>query len=154
MRRREILGAVVFFVFGSVTVILSLQMPIGTFRTAGPGLFPLCLGIMLMVLSSLFIVQVLLGAEGQDENDMDAAQEPGSPLLVVAFLAIVALTTLLMRTIGYPLASFLVMVGLLTILGLKRWPLNLALSFVIATGSYLVFVHVLKIPLPKGFLGI
>ena len=49
MKRDEIIEGVVLFLCGAGTVALSLQMPIGTFRMAGSGLFPLCLGIALML---------------------------------------------------------------------------------------------------------
>jgi hypothetical protein len=43
---------------------------------------------------------------------------------------------------------------LLRILGFKQWTLNLTVSLLTAAGSYARFVYGLKIPLPKGFLGI
>ena len=61
MKQNDVQGAVVFFVFGAITTILSLQMPIGSLRAAGSGLFPLGLGILLMVLSSAFIHESALG---------------------------------------------------------------------------------------------
>jgi hypothetical protein len=77
-----------------------------------------------------------------------------SALQVVAYLAVIVVTTMLWRTLGYAIVSFLLMLGLLRTLGLKRWPLNLTISFFTAAGSYALFVYALKIPLPKGFLGI
>ena len=55
MKRSEALGGGVIFLFGAVTAVLSLQMPIGSFRAAGSGLFPLCLGILLMALSAAYV---------------------------------------------------------------------------------------------------
>lgn len=37
--------------FGAVTALLSLQLPIGTLRGPGSGLFPLALGLILMGLA-------------------------------------------------------------------------------------------------------
>jgi hypothetical protein len=45
VNRDELIEGVVLFLCGGGTVALSLQMPIGTFRMAGSGLFPLCLVI-------------------------------------------------------------------------------------------------------------
>jgi len=154
MKQSEILSGGVIFLFGAVTAILSLQMPIGTFREAGAGLFPLCLGILLMVLSTACMVKGLWSAEEPIAQRASAAEEPGSPLPVVAFLAVMALTTLLLKTLGYLIVSFLLMVGLLRILGSRRWSLNLTLSLLTAAGSDILFVYLLKIPLPKGFLGL
>lgn len=156
MKQGDMVSGGVIFLFGALTVILSLQMPIGTFRAAGSGLFPLCLGILLMVLSALYMLNVLRSAKEEEEEKKDAPadEERGSLLPVVAFLAILALATLFLTTLGYPVVSFLLMLGLLRVLGSKRWPLNLAVSLVTAAGSHIVFVYLLKIPLPKGFPGI
>jgi hypothetical protein len=56
--------------------------------------------------------------------------------------------------LGYPLISFLLMLGLLRILGIKRWGLNILISVVAAVGSYFLFVKWLDIPMPKGWIGI
>jgi len=44
VKRDEIIVGIVIFVFGGMTTLLSLRMPIGTFRMAGTGMFPLFLG--------------------------------------------------------------------------------------------------------------
>ncbi|MBI4966248.1 MAG: tripartite tricarboxylate transporter TctB family protein [Desulfomonile tiedjei] len=154
MKPSDILGGGVIFLFGAITVVLSAQMPIGTFRAAGSGLFPLCLGLLLMALSAAFVAKGLLSAEKDAGTDAHAAEEPGLPLPVIAFLAIMAGTTLLLKPFGYLAVSFLLMVGLLRLLGSKRWPLNLALSLLTAAASHMLFVYLLKIPLPRGVLGI
>jgi hypothetical protein len=65
-----------------------------------------------------------------------------------------ALATLFLSSLGYPLIAFLLMVALLKILGMKRWPANILLSLATAAASYFLFIQWLKIPLPKGWLGI
>jgi len=154
MKRRDLIGGGVVFLFGAVTAVLSAQMPIGTFRAAGSGLFPLCLGILLMALSGAYMVQVFWSEKRPNEDGTSAAKEEGLSLPVIAFLTIMAVATLFLHTLGYAVVSFLLMAGLLRVLGLKRWPLNVALSLVTAAASHTLFVYVLKIPLPRGFLGI
>jgi putative tricarboxylic transport membrane protein len=154
MKQNDVQGAVVFFLFGAITAILSLQMPIGSLRTAGSGLFPLGLGILLMVLSLAFILKVLWVAKEEKKEDICAPEAPVSLLQVIAFLAIIVATTMLWGTLGFAVVSFLLMLGLLRILGFKQWSLNLTVSLLTSAGSYALFVHGLKIPLPKGFLGI
>jgi hypothetical protein len=55
MKRDEVVVGIVIFLFGAATTLLSLKMPIGTFRMAGTGMFPLFLGILLMILSAVGI---------------------------------------------------------------------------------------------------
>jgi branched-subunit amino acid transport protein AzlD len=79
---------------------------------------------------------------------------PGSLKQLMLFFGAMVLVTFFFNRLGYPLSSFLLMVALLRILGVKRWRLNLPLSFIAATVCYFLFVQWLKIPLPKGWIGI
>ena len=66
LKRDEIIVGIVIFLFGAVTALLSLRMPIGTFRMAGTGMFPLFLGILLMILSGAFILKIFF--QGKKEQ--------------------------------------------------------------------------------------
>lgn len=154
MKRHDLIGGGIVFLFGGVTAVLSLQMPIGTFRMAGSGLFPLCLGILLMLLSLLFLLNLLFGKKGAPQGSEPAAAIPANTKLVLQFLAITAVATLCLRFLGYPAFCLVIMLFLLRILGIRRPALLLGISVLTAAGAYLVFVWFLKIPLPKGLLGL
>ena len=154
MKRDEIVGGIILLIFGVITALLSLQMPIGTFRAAGTGLFPLLLAIFLMILSGVFLLNLFLRKKkklGKKEPEMKIH---GSARNVILFLGTMALATLFLNPLGYPLISFLLMVALLRILGTRRWTFNILLSLVTAAAAYFLFVGWLKIPLPKGWIGI
>jgi putative tricarboxylic transport membrane protein len=154
LNRNEIAVGIVIFLFGGATVLLSLIMPIGTFRMAGTGMFPLFLGVLLMILSSLFLLKIFFqGKEGQVKKEA-SIESSGAPIQLILFLGTMVLVTLFFNQFGYPLSSFLLMVALLRILGIKSWRFNLPLSFITAVVSYFLFVQWLKIPLPKGWIGI
>ncbi len=154
MKRDEAIVGVVIFLFGGVTALLSLRMPIGTFRTSGTGMFPLFLGILLMILSGAFILKIFFqGKEGQVKKEA-SIESSESPIQLILFLGTMALATLFFNQLGYPLTSFLLMVALLRILGIKRWGLNILISVVTAVGSYFLFVKWLDIPMPKGWIGL
>ena len=154
MNRDEIVVGIVIFLFGATTTLLSLRMPIGTFRMGGPGLFPLCLGIILMILSGAFILKTFFqGIKGQVKKEV-SIESSESPLQLVLFLGTMVLATIFFNKLGYPLVSFLLMLSLLRILGMKRWGLNILISAVTSAGSYFLFVQWLQIPMPKGWIGI
>jgi len=154
MNRDEIVVGIVIFLFGAITTLLSLKMPIGTFRMAGTGLFPFYLGIILMILSSVFILKIFFqGRKGQLKKEA-SIESSESPIQLILFLGAMVLATLFLNPLGYPLISFLLMVALLRILGIKRWGLNILISVVTAVGSYFLFVKWLDIPMPKGGIGI
>jgi putative tricarboxylic transport membrane protein len=153
LKKDEIIVGVVIFLFGAITALLSLRMPIGTFRMGGTGLFPLCLGIILMILSGVFILKIFFqGREGRVKKA--SIESSGSPMQLILFLGTMVLATLFFNRLGYPLVSFLLILGLLRILGMKRWGLNILISVVTAVGSYFLFVQWLNIPMPKGWIGI
>jgi hypothetical protein len=154
LKKDEAIVGVIIFLFGGATVLLSLKMPIGTFRMAGTGMFPLFLGILLMFLSGIFILKIFFqGKEGHVKKEA-SIESSGAPIQLILFLGTMVLVTLFFNQLGYPLSSFLLMVALLRILGIKSWRFNLPLSFITAVVSYFLFVQWLKIPLPKGWIGI
>lgn len=77
MKRSEIIGGGIFFC-GVMTVVLSLQMPIGTLRMAGSGLFPLCLGIALMLLALLYLANLLFQKDAKQQPQKVEADSPGA----------------------------------------------------------------------------
>ena len=141
MKRNETAGGIALLMFGGATAVLSLQLPIGTFRAAGSGLFPLGLGVLLMVLASMFLLALRVQAPPQAQPDAGTHEAPESPRQMLLFLGAIILATLLL-------------VVLLRILGVTQWRLNLLISGVTTGVAYLVFVHWLKIPLPMGRLGL
>jgi hypothetical protein len=153
LKKDEIVVGIVIFLFGGVTALLSLKMPIGTFRMAGTGMFPLILGILLMFLSCIFILK-LLYQHKKTTIKKDSVAEHGSPVQLILFFGIMVLVAAFFNQLGYPLSSFLLMVALLRILGMKRWTFTLPLSFITAVVCYVIFVQFLKIPLPKGWVGL
>ena len=154
MKRDEAIVGVIIFIFGGITVLLSLKMPIGTFRMAGTGLFPLGLGILLMILSGIFVLKIFYQGMAAKIKKEPSPESSESPIQLILFLGAMVLATLFFNRLGYPLISFLLMLALLRILGIKRWGLNILISVVTAVGSYFLFVKWLDIPMPKGWIGI
>ena len=154
MNRDEVVVGIVIFLFGGITALLSLRMPIGTFRMAGTGMFPLILGIILIVLSGAFILKIFFQGKAEQQEKGSSVESSGSPIQLILFLGAMVLATLFFNQLGYPLTSFLLMVALLRILGIRRWGINILISVVTAVGSYFLFVKWLGIPMPKGWIGL
>ncbi len=154
MNKSEASGGFLVFLFGAATAYLSLQMPIGNFRAAGPGLFPLCLGALLMILSSILVMKNLIGGRVKERTETRPVMAAASAIRVTSFMAAVILAILLLQPLGYPLSSFLLLIFLLGILGVRPWYRNVLLAFSAAFVCYLLFVQWLKIPLPKGWIGL
>lgn len=148
--REELAGGLVLFLFGGATVFLSMGMPLGSLRMPGPGMFPLALGVLLMLLSGVSMVRLVWGqgAVGPSPSWRPALKG------VFCFVGAMALCILLLGLLGYPLASLLLLLVLFRLMGSRAWGLNTALALGVAGISYLVFVRWLQVPLPRGFLGL
>ncbi|MDQ2079306.1 tripartite tricarboxylate transporter TctB family protein [Xanthobacteraceae bacterium Astr-EGSB] len=152
-------AAVVMFVFGVVTALASLTLPIGTVRAPGSGLFPLALGILLAVLSLAQGVSVYRAQATKARTSTGApVPPPAKPLSeetrrVLLFAAAVAVAVALLPVIGYGFTILVLMVALLRILGIARWPVVGAVSTATAIACWFVFVRILAIPLPAGLPG-
>ena len=154
MKKDEAIVGIVILLFGGATVLLSLKMPIGTFRMAGTGMFPLFLGILLMFLSCLLLLKLFYQVKKTTVRKDPVSEVRGSPIHLTLFFGTMVLATAFFNQLGYPLASFLLLVALLRTLGMKQWILNILLSLTMAVASYFLFVQWLQIPLPKGFIGL
>jgi hypothetical protein len=153
LNRDEVIGGALMLLFGAVTAYFSLRMPVGTFRAAGSGLFPLGLGILLMGLSIVLLIKA--GAQRKPVAKKKSSDELShSAKQVILFTSAIALAILLFKELGYPLMSFLLLLALLRILGVRSWAYSLSLSLLTATGAYFLFVVWLQIPLPKGWIGL
>jgi len=149
--RAEILGPIVLLIFGGLTTAVSSKMPMGTLSAPGSGMFPVALGGLLMVMSAIAILRTLLGERRRREG---AARLHITRSKVGLALLVMILVTAILNWAGYPLAAFLMVLGLVRILGEKGWVTSLVFSVMAAGGAHLVFVTWLKVPLPKGFLGL
>jgi putative tricarboxylic transport membrane protein len=154
MNRNDALGGVLVFLFGVLTVCFSLSMPIGTFRTAGPGLFPLCLGLILAVLSAAFTLPAVSRRRRIERQEGPASGVPGSAPGVLGFMAAIAVAAGFLELLGYAPTAFLVVLALLQILGGRYWCRNLIIALAASTVSHFLFVRWLQIPFPQGWLGI
>ena len=100
------LWGIVIFLFGAITALLSLRMPIGTFRMGGTGLFPLCLGIILMILSGVFILKIYFQGKEDQVKKRASIESSGSPIQLILFLGTMVLAALFFNQLGYPLIFF------------------------------------------------
>jgi hypothetical protein len=151
-------AAIAWFVFGAITAALSLQYPLGTLRAPGSGFFPLALGLMLMGLAAAHAVKLRLERpkpappKPAIAPEAAAGQRADARRRVLLFVGVMALATALLQPIGYVASSFLLMLGLLKVLGV-RWAVAVAVATGTAIASYFVFVRWLSIPMPPGPLG-
>ncbi|MGH7311901.1 MAG: tripartite tricarboxylate transporter TctB family protein, partial [Candidatus Rokuibacteriota bacterium] len=71
---------------------------------------------------------------------------------VAGVLAVLAVHALVLEPVGYPIATFVLVLFMLRVTEPHRWPVALALALLAAGGSYVLFAVWLGVPLPAGLL--
>lgn len=120
----------------------------------GPKSFPLLCGFGLLISGMvLFIYDSLILKETPLETANPSKSKIGllkSPLIVTTIIGIVY--ALIFEPAGYPIATFIFVMLLMTYLQKKRWLANMIFSALFSVGSYLLFVKILNLSFPLGIL--
>jgi putative tricarboxylic transport membrane protein len=147
MARRDAVAASALLLFAALAAVESVRLlPLGMVRNPGPGFFPwwvsLALGLLALVLLGHSLVR------GQAMR----AHSEGRFLRVVGVLAVLAVYALVLEFVGYPIATFALVLFMLRVTEPHRWPVALGIALLAAGGSYVLFAVWLAVPLPAGLL--
>ena len=123
----------------------------GTITDPGPGFFPRILGVGMIVAILAIIGMELIGQRRLKTSGKtsEVTLLPGKNALL--FAAGLLVYMLLMPFTGYPVATFLALIYLMTLMEEKRWIVILGLAALLSVIFYLVFSN-LQVPLPEGAL--
>lgn len=146
MARRESLVALFALAFGVAVVVAASRLPFGGIHNPGPGFFPWLLGLVFVLLSLVLLAHAVLAPVAVTES-------PAGVLNVLWLLAALAVYVAILDPVGYPIATFLLVLFMLRVLEPQRWSLALVLAVFAAGGSYVLFALWLSVPLPPGPLG-
>ncbi|MCZ2839337.1 tripartite tricarboxylate transporter TctB family protein [Modestobacter sp. VKM Ac-2985] len=135
--------AALVVVLGAATVVGALALGAGTARTPGPGLWPLLLGLLLVVLG--------IGLVATARRTTDTEQFTRSSWLVLAGLATMLVFVALIGTIGFEIPAALLAFVWLRFLGGESWRTSAIVSIAVVVAFYLVFVAALSVPIPHLF---
>ena len=105
------------------------------------------------MLAIILAIAIPRGSTGEEEGGEDIDTSTPADwrtvgLLVGLFVAVIVLVV----PLGWAITGTLLFAGAATILGSKRYVLNLIIGVVLAVGSFYAFYSGLGIPLPAGIL--
>ncbi len=121
----------------------SLRLGLGAATEPGPGFFSFCAGVILLVLSLAFVYR---GWRVQK------SLPPVSRRVIIA-MACVFVYSLVIDTLGFIIATFVLMAALFRLGEARRWWAVLAMSAVVTGFAYFFFGTLLQVFFPKGVLG-
>lgn len=150
MRRGvELTKGLFFLLFSLVVCYESFRLPIGRFGKPGPGFFPLLLGIILGVLSLIFLLTHIFGRH----QTIAPSSFPRKGKQVLLTLGALILYSALLPFLGYLVSTFVLVFYLLCLTYTQRLLICGILSILISIASYVGFQTILNIQLPHGPLG-
>lgn len=144
-----------YLVIGAGGLILSagylgmaVQLPFGEIARPGASVFPIMVGVML-ALTSLATVWEGWRTNIGEQVEFPAGQDRKRLLTLIGALF---LYILVLPWLGQILASTLFLILLMRVLSEVGWPRVIAYSLVISISLYVVFVRLLKVPMPRGIV--
>jgi putative tricarboxylic transport membrane protein len=153
--KAQYLVCVVLVAVGAFLIYDALTLEAGFAKVdpVGPKMFPLVIGIVLLLLAVVLAIAIPRGSVGEADAGEDV--DPNAPsdwrtvgMLVGLFVA----TILLVEPLGWAITGALLFGGAATILGSKHYVRNIVIGVVLSVGSFYAFYSGLGIPLPAGIL--
>jgi len=139
-----------FFILLSVAICLfALRLPGGALGTPGPMVFPLLLGLSLLVLSIFLFTQSRPSPLFSYSNIFPK----GEVVKVLYVLGTFFLSFLIFERMGFVISIFALLALLFKGIGGKTTAKSILYGLIISLAAYLSFHHLLGVRLPKGVLG-
>lgn len=153
MKYRDVISSLFWIAVGLTFCIGSLNFGFSRMGTIGGGFFPFLAGIILISLSL-----IVLGSALTLKKDDDTVREKFLPQqdswkrLLFALFALFAYV-LVLKYLGFFVATFLFMIFLLRFIEPQRWVVVFTAAILTSAAAYIVFDLWLQVQLPKGIWG-
>ncbi|HEX4996400.1 MAG TPA: tripartite tricarboxylate transporter TctB family protein [Methylomirabilota bacterium] len=140
-------AGVALVLIGLVTIWESRVFPLGSLHRPGPAYMPVVLAVLLILFGAAVFAM---------DARVRRLAEVGWPEWrhALAIFGACAFAAWGLERLGYRLTMAVVVAFLLLVVERKGWALGLALTVVMAWGSFFVFDTLLRVPLPRGPFGL
>lgn len=128
---------------------LAVLLPFGSAARPGPGIFPVGVGVVLVVAS----IVVLLERRDPEQGEQEARVElPGGRNLyrLIGLFVMFTVYAILAPILGFAIATFIVVSAMVRILSSKGWLWCVAIGAGVAVLAHVTFVEWLRVTLPSG----
>jgi putative tricarboxylic transport membrane protein len=159
--RKEIASSLVLILFGVGLLLYDLKYPLDTRANPGPGVFPLLVGAVLVILSAWQMVQALRKSESREEKE-DHRERTRSPAeffrrnksetKALVIIGVFVLYLFMVKEVGFFVSNLLFVIASSRLMGAMNWTRPIALSLGINLFCYALFEVWLKLSFPRGIL--
>jgi putative tricarboxylic transport membrane protein len=160
--RLSVAVGVLILLLGIGTLVASLDLGYWTSLGPGPGFFPFWLGVVLTVLSAVWVAQEVrsgrsdvaspetVGGESPGPLDeQDAPPEYSLPMVLAIVVSLCVLAATL-ENVGFQVSMLLFLLFHLVVLGRRGWLLSIVIAAAGSFGIFVVFTQVLGVALPAS----
>lgn len=151
MKNRDLVSSLIWMALGGLFVVGALQQGLMRKGVPGPGFLPFLSGFALIFVSLFVLIPALCHRKKDHGNDFFPERQ-GHRTLLLAVPALFGFGISL-EYAGYLLTTFLFMFFMARLIEPKRWWSTTLLALLTAIMSYLLFIVLLEVQLPKGPLG-
>lgn len=132
----------------SAYLAMAFRLPFGQMDRPGAAIFPVIVGAIFALGS---FAAVLEGWNMDRAERVDLPSDDGVKQ-IAGLLASLFAYFMLLPWLGQLLASFLFCMALMRMLSNVSWPRIISYSALLSAAVYVVFIELLKVPMPRGIL--
>ncbi len=157
MKKKNLILLGALAVLGGLVLYWMRDLPSGTAATGyGPDFYPKVLLVVLAILAVILLIQTLMNkgdaAEDPNEEKPEPAENRHQWIMMAIFTAMGIAYALLLNTLGFIIASILLVLGGMKLMG-GKWLPSIIISVVVVVVLYVGFKIGFKVQLPDGILG-
>jgi putative tricarboxylic transport membrane protein len=159
--RKELTSSLVLILFGVGYLLCNTKYPLDQWANPGPGVFPLMVGAVLVVLAFYQLIQSIRKPKPAEATTSDergihsligSLREGKTETKPLIMIAVFILYLMMVRWVGFFVSDFLFVVITSRLMGARDWGRPIALSAGVNIFCYFLFEVWLKLSFPRGFL--
>lgn len=152
MNRYDSKSSFIWFVVGlGIIVWSSITLKFGTLRHPGPAFLPTFCGTIISGLAAIVFFQAQRKTEVITGENL---YTKGSLFNILGTIGILIVYAFILERFGFIGTTFVVMLFIFKQVASESWFASIVESSIVTGACYFIFGYLLKIPLPRGWLGI
>ncbi len=150
-QRAKKITSLALFGFSFFYLASSFRLKFGTARNPGPGLIPMVIGVLLLIMTTLYLIRVFREAPARAKIVGGAAGAGKNYRSIVGILACTIAYPLILETVKFVGSTFAVTLAMLILLKPQKLILSFVLAFILSVIFFLIFSRLFGVALPSGF---
>lgn len=151
MKRYDIVGSACILAFSVSILSISAQYELGKLNRVGPGFMPLCLSIVLSILSLAQILRSIFGRHEKEVRQTDSFWKISRVVVVFVCMIFYGLS---LKTLGFLITTCLFIFVLFKFVESYNWTASILSALAASFATYFIFSFWLRLQFPSSLLGI